>query len=61
MDLKCKNGECNNVYRVDVSAKGYGVVGQVIVAWKCVVCGKWNVFAKGELIGGDGVSVNFEW
>lgn len=51
MDLKCKDGECDNVYQMEVNGRGRGFVGQVIVVWKCSACGKWNVFAKGELIG----------
>ena len=61
MDLKCKNGECHNVYQMEIGGKGQGFVGLVIVVWKCNFCRTWNVFAKGELIGGDGVSINLEW
>jgi len=59
MDLKCKNGKCDNVYQIGVNGKGRGFIGGVSIMWKCNVCGWWNMFIKSES-GGEGVSINLE-
>ena len=61
MDLKCKSKGCSNVYKMAVSGEGKGFVGQIIVMWQCNICRKWNAFSKGELTGGEGVSISLEW